>query len=58
MKLVFTPKYNIEFKDQNINCIKAIRDIYSNVSRVINLQIQKLLGNIPNEQQQFQDTRF
>ena len=38
--------------------IKEVENTYGKVSRGIHLRMQKLLGNIPDERQQFQETGF
>ena len=53
MKLVSTTKYDTELKDWDMDRIKEVENIYGKVSRGIHLQMQKLLGNIPDKQQQF-----
>ena len=58
MKFVSATKYDTELKDWDMDRIKDVQDTYSKVSRGIHLRVQKLLGNIPDERQQFQETGF
>ena len=51
MKLVSTTKYDTELKDWDMDRIKEVENTYGKVSRGIHLQMQKLLGNIPDEPQ-------
>ena len=58
MKLVSTTKYDTKLKDWDMDRIKEVENTYGKVSRGIHLRMQKLLGNIPDEQQRFQETGF
>ena len=58
MKLVSTTKYDTELRDWDMDRIKEVENTYDKVLRGIYLQMQKLLGNIPDERQQFQETGF
>ena len=51
MKLVSATKYDIELKDWDMDRIKDVENTYGKVSRGIDLRIQALLGNIPDEPQ-------
>lgn len=47
IKLVSTTKYDTELKNWDMNCIQQVEETYDNVSKSIQRQKQKLLGNIP-----------
>lgn len=58
IKLNLAQKYDIKLKDWDIDYISNVKYTYSKIFRGINIQIQILQYNIPDEQQQFEETGF
>lgn len=48
MRLIST-RYNADLQDLNINRIRQVEKGYDKISKGIQYQKQKLLGNIPDE---------
>lgn len=60
MKLVSIAKYDIKFKEWDMNRIKDVENTYSEILRDIHLQIPKLLSNISEKPhiEQFNNIEF